>query len=339
MLTNDTAAKFVQTFEPELNREQAIARYWTLWHSDKGQNRLNRWRHDGSAASDARDDLLPALLIVEEKFKQIPRQWPFIYRRALTTEEGERVAELKGLALAQLRAKGAPITRDIGSLQERFIYNLMPNELALGMPIEQHQIEDGTFLDIAQPILMAFAESFVQSEEILHANYIQQGRVLNPRIGGDGASLFHEQHPIENGTYSNILGNHHLNQAVLEEAGEFINKLPLMNGRQSRAHPMLLVVPIRLQFAAHRLMQAVKEKFGGDHPKGYPAGYMVLDYLNDPNAWYLTTSLTGLVSMEDAPFTLDLKIEDGKIIIEATHSYAIGHINPRGIIASYPAND
>lgn len=336
MLINDQAARFVQSFEPHLTREQAMARYWTLWHSDEGQRRLAAWGNDGSVAAGARQALLPGLLITEERWHEIPRQWPRVFKRMTSAEAYEKWEEKKMPGYAQLRPKGAPTVRDNGIHEDGFKYFLNPYDIALATAIRDYQIEDGSFLDIAHPLMFGLAESCNQSQEIMHANVLQTGRVYNSAIVGDGVPLFSEHHPTKNGTYSNIMvPRSYLNEGSLEAICGLINALPLVNDTRSRAKPRLLIVPIQLQFTALRLFDYLKNQYGRV-PEALPQGYQVLDYLEDPEAWYVTTSIDGLVSVEWEPFKLDLKIEEGSLIIDASHSYGCGHINPRGIMASFP---
>lgn len=308
-------------------------------NSDAAKQRLEEWAQEDQGdpiLEEARRELLPGLLIVEDKFRQIPRQWPRVFRRGLATEACEVFEERASLALAQIQPRGSSAVIDRSYRLSGSKYLIEKRDIGLATEVTKADIESGSHVAVFAPCALGLAESFVQTEEILHANLIATGRVYNPRIRGDGEPLFSERHPIKDGSYSNIIsGSLPLSQAAIERGGVEINRIPLGNGHQLRARPVLLVIPVELEFQAHRLLHQHPDE-PPEAPRSYPDGYCVLDYLEDPKSWYLTTSITGLISLEWQPFRLDLKVEDGKLVLEGSQSYGVGYTNPRAIVASFP---
>lgn len=329
------------------NKAQALALYDRLADSNEAKKRLREW-----AEQDYGDDylerrrraLLPALLLMQERHASIPRHWTQIFSRSLATEDVERTVEVRGPGLPQVRPRGAATTRD-NAPGERFVYYLEPRDIALSTAIKRDA--DPGWMDFAEvnehgergrtdlisvvvPLMFGMAESFVQAEEIIHANLIDTGRVYNAAIGGDGVPLFAE-HPIDTSTYSNR-GEFDLQELALEHISALIKVLPLQNGNRAMPRARKLVVPIPHEFRAARLIKAIHEV----DPSLYPEGYCVLDFLNDPTAWYVLTTIKGLVSMEKTPFKLDLRVEDDNLVLEGSHSYGCGYKNPRAIFGCFP---
>jgi hypothetical protein len=153
-------------------------------------------------------------------------------------------------------------------------------------------------------------------------------------IGGDGVPLFSDKHPFKDGVYSNIMApGLHFNQAALEKVSEAIRNFVAPNGLRYFARPRLVVVPIHLEFIAHRLFEEP------DIQAKYPQGYCVLDFLDDPDAWYVMSTLHGLVHLDKQPFQLDLSIQDGRLVLEGSQSYGVGYNNPRAIFGVFPESD
>lgn len=318
------------------DKNEMLATYWDYLQSPAARERLVEWADQpdvGRVLQEARELLLPAILHVEGKFAQIERQWPSVFRRVNSKVSRETFAEMKYFGLAQLRPKGAPPVLDGEAGESAFVYHVSPADLALGTRIRRANVEDGSYLSMASPLARGMAESFVQTEEVLHANVFNVGSVYNQSTIGDGNALFSENHPNRPGTYSNVC-KYALNEAALEYVATKIRALPDYAGLPLMARTAKLVVPVALQFTAHRLMQALVEEH---HEYLCLEGYQVLDYLTDPHAWFVTTSIAGLVSINRKPFRLDFTADGGDLILEGSQSYGMGHYNPRACFASYPS--
>lgn len=338
-MNEDTAASLVEHLHCLTggDKDKALAIYDQHMQSPAAKKRLTEWAEQEPGDPDleeARRALLPGLLIAEAKFLEIPRQWPRVFRRGLATVECEVSDERIFTGLAQLQARGAPATRDLGYRVRGPRYYLEGQGIGLAAEIFKDQVDDGSYIKVFSVLALGLAESFNQTEEILHANVLTTGMVYNPAIGADEVPLFSPAHPYADGVYSNVF-DCELNEAALERAAVLINRMPLANGMLSRTRPRTLVVPIELEFVAHRLMAGLAEDIA-KNPKGYPQSYCVLDFLKDQKAWFLTTSIEGLISLEWEPFRLDLRVEGDKLVLEGSQSYGAGYNNPRGCFASFP---
>jgi hypothetical protein len=348
---DDFAAWLISAVYPSLPKDEALHRYDELARSETARERLKEWAdqdYGDPVLEDARRVLLPALLVVEQKHAEMPRQWPQVFSRSLATEDAERSVEVRGPGLPQFRPRGAHTARD-NAPGERFIYLLQPQDIALATAVQKDG--DDCWRDFARPdgqnaftdlaavfpmLMLGMAESFVQAEEIIHANALNTGKVYNASYLGDGAPLFGE-HPIDDGVYTNSptwKGRHvDLNETALEWMAAEIQKTPLQApGVRAGARARKLVVPPENEGTAFRLFE------GGDSTAlhFYPEGYCVLDHLQDPLAWYVLTTIGGLRSIEKTPFKLDLCVDGNKLVLEGSHSYGCGYNNPRAIFGSFP---
>lgn len=311
--------------------------------SQDARQRLIAWeaQEQGDRALEAaRRNLLPGLLIVEDKFLQIPRQWPGVFRRSKSTLNYERFAEARYTGLARLHEVDNPIIRDAGKASDdRFVYNIEHHPVALAAEITKKEVDDGSYLNAFADVALGLANAFVQTEEILHANVLECGHVFKPAIGGDGVALFAANHPYDGGVYSNTYDCLGLDEPALQEIAVRAKRMPLAGGAQARVDLISLVVPIELELKAARLIKRLAEEADPDQPPSHlpREGYRVLDYLRNPRAWFVTTSIHGLASIERAPFRLDLKVEGDKLVLEATQRYAVGHYNPRACFRACPA--
>lgn len=294
----------------------------------------------------ARDLLLPGLVAIVGKYPQIERQWPQIFSRSNSKMALERAAEMRYAGLAQLKAEGGATVFD-NAPGERFVYNIEHVALGLGIAMTREALDDNLYKDQFGPMSMGLAESFHQTEEILHANLLNNATTYNTAIVGDGVALCATNHPIDNGTYANRpspdLG---LNESAIEYALQQIRVFPDQAGLRLLARGKKLIVPIAQQFVAHRLTRADLRPGTNNNDitaflsaGGLSDGYQVMDYLSSSLNWFVSTTIKGLVSFNRMPFELDMQVDPvtGNLMIIAYQRYGIGYINPRSIWGSFPS--
>lgn len=292
-----------------------------------------------------RDLLLPGLAAVEGKYPQISRQWSGIFWRGYSKMALERAAEMRFTGLAQLKQEGGATVFD-NAPGERYVYNIEMVALGLGTAITREALDDNLYKDSFGPMTIGLAESFAQTEEILHANLLNSGTTYNNAIVGDGVALFSTAHPIDNGTYANRpspdIG---LNEAGIEYMLQLIRVFPDQAGLRMFTRGRKLVVPLALEFTAERLTKAELRPGTANNDitaflssGGLPEGYQVMDFLTSATAWFVTSTIKGLVSYDRVSFELDLQVDPitGNLMIIGYQRYGIGYRNPRSIAGSFP---
>ena len=282
---------------------------------------------------------------VEGKYPQIPKQWPQVFHRGFSRMAMERIAEMRYTGLAQLKSEGGATVFD-NAPGERFIWQIEHIAYGLGTAITREALDDNLYKDAFGPTSFGLAESCAQTEELVHANILNLSTVYNPSFIGDGRPLVDTAHPIDVGTYANRpnpdLG---LNESALEYALQVIRVFPNQAGLRMLARSRKLVVPVALEFEAERLCKA-ELRPGTDtnditaflSSGGLPEGYQVMDYLTSPFAWFVLSSIKGLVSYERIPFELDMQVDPvtGNLMIIAYFRFGAGVKNPRGVFGSFP---
>ena len=292
-----------------------------------------------------RDLLLPGLAAVEGKYPQIRRQWSQIFWRGYSKMAMERIAEMRYTGLAQLKAEGGATVFD-NAPGERYVWQIEHNAYGLGTALTREALDDNLYKDHFGPMSIGLAESCAQTEEIVHANILNMSTTPNPSVIGDGQALLSTAHPIDVGVYANRPSpDLDLNEAALEYALQQIRVFPDQAGLRLLARSRKLVVPIALEFTAERLTKA--ELRPGTNTNditaylssgGLPEGYQVVDYLTSPYAWFVLSTIKGLVSYERVPFELDMQVDPitGNLLIIAYFRFGAAWRNPRGVWGTAP---
>jgi hypothetical protein len=292
-----------------------------------------------------RDLLLPGLYEIVGKYPEIPRQWPTVFARRNSKMAREAATEMRYTGLAQIKPEGSATVFDNAS-GERFVYNADMQALGLGFAQTRESIADNLYKDQFGPHLMGLSESFAQTWEILHANIFNQGTVFNPSVVGDFQPLFSTQHPIDTGVYANRPSpDLDFNEASLEYAVMQIRAFPDQAGLLRFFRARRVVVPRPLEFVAERIFNTDKRPGTSDNDtnalmssKAVPDGYQVMDFLTSPFAWFVLSTVMGLVSFDREPYDADMQVDpnSGNLLVFAYERKGISWNNPRAAYGSYP---
>lgn len=288
---------------------------------------------------------MPGLAGVEGKYPQIPRQWPNVFWRGFSKMAMERIAEMRYTGLAQLKLEGGATPFD-NAPGERYVWQIEHNAYGLGTALTREALDDNLYKEHFGPLAIGLADSFAQTEEIVHANLINTATTANASYIGDGLPLASTTHPIDNGVYANRPSpDLDLNESAIEYALQQIRVFPDQAGNRLLARGRKLGVPIALEFTAERLTKA--ELRPGTNTNditaflsagGLSEGYQVMDYLTSPYLWFVLTSIRGIVSYERVPFEIDMQVDPitGNLLLIAYQRFGVGVRNPRGIWVSAP---
>ena len=296
-----------------------------------------------------KDLLLPGLRGVEGKYEMIPSQYDKIFTKHDSKMALERTAEMRYLGLAQLKTEGGQTAFDSGA-GERFVYNQEHTEIALGYAITRKAIDDNLYKTQFHPSNLGLIESFQQTKEIYGANILNTATTYNASIGGDGKALCATDHPIDGGT----VANKPTVQVDLNEASLLNGMISVRTnfkdqaGLKVFARARKLIVPPQLEPVAIRLTKTELRPGTADNDVnailmtagGLPEGYMVMDFLTSNYAWFLLTSIKGLVYMERVPFEMDMQVDftTDNLLVKGYERYSVGYYNWRSIYGSFPTS-
>lgn len=296
-----------------------------------------------------KDLLLPGLRGVEGKYEQIPSQYDKVFTKHTSKMALERTAEMRYLGLAQLKSEGGQTSFD-NNAGERYVYNQEHVELGLGYAITRKAIDDNLYKTQFHPSNLGLIESFHQTKEIYGANVFNTAQVYNSSIGGDGQALCSTAHPIDGGTFANTptvqvdLNESSLLNGMISIRTNFRDQAGLKMFARGRK----LIVPPQLEPVAIRLTKTELRPGTADNDVnailstagGIPEGYIVMDFLTSPFAWFLRTNIDGLSYMTRIGFETDMQVDfvTDNLLVKGYERYSFAYYNPRSIWGAFPTS-
>ena len=262
------------------------------------------------------------------------------------TETSDRAFEeevmLSGFANAQVKPEGSGVTFD--NAQETFTARYSHETVALAFSITEEAIEDNLYDRLASRYTRALARSMANTKQVKAANVLNNA-FDNNFAGGDGVALLSDAHPIIAGTFRNELAvSADLNEASLEQSLIDINAFVDERGLKIAARGMKLIIPSELQFTADRLMKSSQRVGTADNDINainnmgmIPQGYVVNNFLTDPDAFFIKTDVpNGMKMFVRSPIKTAMEgdFDTGNVRYKARERYSFGFSDPRGMFGS-----
>lgn len=296
-----------------------------------------------------KDLLLPGLRGITGKYEQIPSQYDKVFTKFNSKLALERTAEMRYLGLAQLKTEGGQTQFD-NNAGERYVYNQEHMEIALGYAITRKAIDDNLYKTQFHPSNLGLIESFHQTKEIYAANVLNTATTVNVNVGGDGVALCSTAHPIDGGTIQNTPTT----QTDLNEASLLNSMISIRTNFRDQANLKMfargrkLILPPQLEPVGIRLTKTELRPGTADNDVnailstagGIPEGYMVMDFLTSPFAWFLLTNIAGLAYMERIVFETDMQVDfvTDNLLTKAYERYSLNYFNWRAIYGQFPTS-
>lgn len=277
------------------------------------------------------------------KYKEHAAIWSKIFDEKSSNRAYEEIVEESGFGLAAIKAEGQSVPYDttIEGPASRFTHA----NYALGFIVTEEEVDDNLYGDKAFSRAGALARSMRVTKEIVHANILNRSQ-NSAYLGGDGVEMVSTAHPTVSGTFSNELTAADLTEASLEDA-----MIQLMNAADSRGlkimlRPAKLVVSPANAFNAYRILNATG-RTGTDsndpnaiRDMGWAPQVIVNPYLDDPDAWFLTTDVdNGLLhfARKKLRFAEDGDFDTGNLKHKAQDRYSAGWADPRAVFGNLGA--
>ena len=279
------------------------------------------------------------------EYKRYENQHLEIYEVESSERAFEEEVMLSGFANAAVKPEGSGVTFD--NAQETFTARYTHETIALAFAITEEAIEDNLYDRIASRYTKALARSMANTKQVKGANVLNNGFDTNYQ-GGDGSPLFSTSHPTIAGSFSNTLATQaDLNETSLEQAIIDIAAFTDERGLKIAARPLKAIVPPELQFTSERLMKSQGRTGTADNDINairsmgmVPQGYVVNNFLTDPDAWFLKTDVpNGMKMFLRAPIKTSMEgdFDTGNVRYKARERYSFGWSDPRGIFGSQGA--
>lgn len=189
-------------------------------------------------------------------YEQRADEWRqcFVERQGIARSYHEEPV-LYGFNAAPELPDGLPVTYQSGG--QLFIQRYVYRVYGLAFALTKVLVEDGDHIKIGTIYSEHLAQSMIETKETLCANILN--RAFNGLfLGGDGVALNVANHPIANGTFSNLLTNPAaLSQTSLEQMLIQIRNAVDNNGKRIRLTPMQIVSGPSNVFQAEVLLKSV----------------------------------------------------------------------------------
>jgi hypothetical protein len=291
-----------------------------------------------------KEHLWPGILeFFGAEYKDYKEQFSFTFRTRNSTKAYEEYVMESMFGLAPPKAEGAPVMFDeAGDVWKGRVEMLA---YALGFIITREAVNDDQYFDMVPRYTRALKRSMKITKEVRAAAFLDG--VFDTQRTGDGAFVCSANHPLKNGTtFSNVAAaNADLNETSLEAAVIQIGNFTDERGLRISVMPERITVPNELQFVIERLMGTKPNRIGtSDNDISainslgiMPGGYGVNNYLSDPAAWFITTSVSeGMTHWMREPLDLDEGngAETQTMPVMAYERYAFSCQDPRSIFGS-----
>jgi len=249
---------------------------------------------------------------------------------------------LYGFGAAPQLPDGSPVSYQQGGVLflQRYVYQVF----GLAFALTKVLVEDGDHIRIGQVYAKHLAQSLVETKELLCANVLN--RAFNSSYtGGDGVQLSASNHPIVNGTFSNLLATAaNLSQTSLEQILIQIRSAVDNNGKKIRLQPLKLVVAPGNVFQAEVLLKSVLRTGTANNDINpiksiglLPEGASVISRLTNASNWWVQTDAPEgmkLLMRRALEKTMEGDFETDSMRYKATERYQVGWTDPRAMFGT-----
>lgn len=249
---------------------------------------------------------------------------------------------LYGFGAAPELPDGMPVTYQSGGTLfiQRYLYKVY----GLAFALTKVLVEDGDHIRIGSTYARHLAQSLVETKETLCANHLN--RAFNASYtGGDGVSLSSASHPIQGGTFSNILSTPAaLSQTSLEQVLIQIRNAVDNNGKRIRLTPTQIVSGPSNIFQAEVLLKSALRAGTANNDINpvksmnlLSKGQANLSRITSTTAWWVQTD-----APEGMKLVMRRKLDKGSegdfetdsMRYKATERYSSGWTDPRALFGT-----
>lgn len=267
-------------------------------------------------------------------------EWTDIFESNKSEKAFEEEVLLTGLGVADDTGEGESIKFDSGG--EGWVARYKHKKITKAFALTEEAVDDNVVHDLGSLYAKSAARSMRIREEVDGAAVLNNG-FNAASVWGDGVSLFSTAHPLS-GPMGGVGANTFVTQADLSEdaLGDACNAIEKMT--DERGIPIMirskkLVVPVDLQFTAHRILfsdlrpgTANNDTNALKDMKAIPDGYATNHFLTDPDAWFvLTDADQGFRHFErkGVKKTSQYRFETGNMEVKFVKRYSFGVTNWR----------
>ncbi len=275
------------------------------------------------------------------------------YTEIFSVEDSDRAFEeevlLTGFGSAPTKSEGQGVQFD--NANESYTARYTHDTVGLAFALTEEAVEDNLYSSLGKRYTKALARSMANTKEVKGADVLNNA-FSSSFTGGDGVSLINTAHPLAGGgsAANRAATMADLNETSLEDALIDISTFTDDRGLTISVQATKLVVPPQLVFVADRILNSDGRTGTADNDINsikntgvIPGGYTVNHYLNDPDAFFLLTSVTesgeGLKMFQRTAMETSMEpdFSTGNIRYKARERYSFGFSDWRGVYGSQGA--
>jgi len=283
------------------------------------------------------------------EYDQHGQEYTEIFQMETSAKAFEEEVLLVGFGGAPDKSEGQGVQFDNAS--ESYTSRFTHDTVSLAFALTEEAIEDQLYDSLGKRYTKALARSMAHSKEVKAASVLNNA-FSSSFTGGDGVSLINTAHPLAGGGTE---ANRATTMADLNETSLEANLVDLATftddrGLQISVMPSKLVIPPQLVFVADRLLSSDLRTGTSDNDINsikntgmISGGTVVNHYLNDPDAYFIITSVTdqgdGLKGFQRTAMATSMEPDftTGNIRYKARERYSFGFSDFRGIYGSQGA--
>ena len=263
-----------------------------------------------------------------------------------TVESSDRAFEEEvmesGFGEAPVKSEGSGVSYD--QAQEVYTARYTHETIALAFSLTEEAVEDNLYDRLSARYTKALARSMAQTKQIKAAAVLNGA--FTTSIGGDGVVLCSTSHPTLSGpNLSNTLATPaDLSETSLEQSLIDIAAFTDERGLKIAVQGLKLIIPKELMFTADRIMKSTLRVGTADNDVNairnmgmVPQGYVVNNFLTDPDAFFIKTDApNGMKMFERVSMKTGFEgdFDTGNVRYKARERYSFGFSDPRGLFGS-----
>ncbi len=276
------------------------------------------------------------------EYKNYENQHEQIYNMETSDRAFEEEVMESGFGEAPVKTEGAGVAYD--QAQEVYTARYTHETIALAFSLTEEAVEDNLYDRLSARYTKALARSMAQTKQIKAAAVLNGA--FTTSIGGDGKPLCATDHPTLSGPdlRNELATPADLSETSLEQALIDIAAFTDERGLKIAVQGLKLIIPKELMFTADRIMKSTLRVGTADNDINavrnmgmVPQGYVVNNFLTDPDAWFIKTDapngMKGFIRVAmKTGFEGDF--DTGNVRYKARERYSFGFSDPRGMFGS-----
>ncbi|MBK8246213.1 MAG: Mu-like prophage major head subunit gpT family protein [Gemmatimonadetes bacterium] len=276
-----------------------------------------------------------------DSYNQVPKTWDKIFQVMSSDRAWEEDVKLGAPGLASDKAEGSSVTYE--QWGEEYTVRYQHTTVAKGFIITEEAMEDNLYERGAMRYARAIGRSMAITKEIKGASVLNNAFTAGSYAGGDGKALCATDHPV--GVYTNSnTASVDLSESALDAMYVALAAWKDSGGKLFAARPRQLIVPPALMSTAERLLKTQLRVDTANNDVNFlvtsnmiPEGYMVNQYLTDPDAWFIRTDVDhSLIHFKRSGMKKRMTEDEDTFSMKVNFSerYSFGFSDPLGIYGS-----